>query len=117
MSDSANASSDTERGDCLVAVDSGAHKGEWLRMVACPIPHCDALQGEDYERFSSHLAAEHGPEDVGLSSGGRPVATDGGHTQDTDTDRAQVDPRVAGLLVVALGLVLVGVITVGAIVP
>ncbi len=35
----------------------------------------------------------------------------------TDRDRAQMDPRVADLLVVALGLVLTGVITVGAIVP
>lgn len=63
---------------CLVRVDSEAHQGEWLRMVACPIPHCDAVMGEDYKEFSSHLAAEHGPEDVGLSSDGRRVATDGG---------------------------------------
>jgi len=66
----------TER--CLVRVDSETHKGEWLRMVSCPIPHCDAVWGEDYERFAAHLAAEHGPEDVGLSSDERRVATDGG---------------------------------------
>jgi len=67
--------------DCLIAVDSETHDGEWLRMVACPIPYCDAVMGEDYGRFSSHLAAEHGPEDLGLSSGGRRVATDGGVDQ------------------------------------
>lgn len=34
-----------------------------------------------------------------------------------DRERAQVDPRVAGLLVVALGLAFTGVLTVGAVVP
>jgi len=34
-----------------------------------------------------------------------------------DRERAQLDPRVAGLLVIVLGLAFIGVITVGAIVP
>jgi hypothetical protein len=74
--DGGNASDGTDR--CLVLVESETHEGEWLRMVSCPIPHCDAVLGVDYGRFSSHLAAEHGPEDIGLSSDGRRVATDGG---------------------------------------
>lgn len=80
-------SDDTDR--YLVTVDSETHEGEWLRMVSCPIPHCDAVQGEDYGRFSSHLAAEHDPEDVGLSSDGRRVATDGGVDQSSSgTERS-----------------------------
>ena len=70
--------------DYLVRVDSEGHEGEWLQMVACPIPHCGATRGEDYHKFAVHLA-EHGPEDLGLSPGRR-VATDGG-TVESGTER------------------------------
>ena len=65
-------------GPFLVHVDTNGHTGEWLRMVACPIGDCDAVRGEDYHSYANHLSEKHGPGDVGLSSDGRRIATDGG---------------------------------------
>jgi len=83
---------------CLVRVDSDGHDGEWLRMVACPIPGCGAVLGEDYSQYSTHLGSEHGPEDVGLSSRGRRAATGGGSADYTDaikqTDEDPSDLRI-----------------------
>lgn len=39
--------------------------GVSLVTVECSI--CGAKKGDDYAYFASHLAEEHGPEDVGLS--------------------------------------------------
>ncbi|QLH82433.1 hypothetical protein [Halosimplex pelagicum] len=78
------ASTTDRREDYLVTVDSDGHEGEWLQMVACPIPHCGATRGEDYYKYAAHLRTEHGPEDLGLSPGRR-VATDGGTVED-DTE-------------------------------
>jgi hypothetical protein len=64
--------------DYLITVEDTAHEGQQLRMVACPLPGCEATQGEDYAKYARHLAAEHGPEDVGLSASSPRLATDGG---------------------------------------
>ena len=54
-------SSESARGRHRV-VDTPGDGGENLTTLEC---FCGATQGEDYERYSYHLA-EHSPEDVGL---------------------------------------------------
>jgi hypothetical protein len=75
--------------DYLITVEDTAHEGQQLRMVACPLPGCEATQGEDYAKYARHLAAEHGPEDVGLSASSPRLATDGGQCAGV-TERATV---------------------------
>jgi hypothetical protein len=84
--------------DYLVAVEETAHEGQHLRMVACPIQGCDGTLGEDYDKYARHLAAEHGPEDVGLSASSPRVATDGGWCVD-ESGRRETHLRCAGCVV------------------
>jgi len=48
--------------------DHSNHSAEQLRTDECSL--CGAQRGRDYKRFSWHLAREHTPSDLNLTTGG-----------------------------------------------